>query len=160
MVVAVVPSASTPNRIEMLSYSNYYYYYYYYYCPPFATTNKQQHSLSSSFFPYGPYYRRQQQQHLFSCCSQSPLFRQILPCSRLHEISVAEEEDAHGNQSENTNNSSKNKKDKDDDGEVGISKIQVPRQKHIPVSKSQLLDAILSIMLDQDVAPHFRLLTS
>ncbi|WJX70151.1 hypothetical protein P8452_54289 [Trifolium repens] len=139
----------------MLSYSNYYYYYY----PPFATTNKQQqqHSLSSSFFPY---YRRQQQQHLFSCCSQSPLFRQILPCSRLQEISVAEEEDAHGNQSENTNNSSKNKKDKDDDGEVGISKIQVPRQKHIPVSKSQLLDAILSIMLDQDVAPHFRLLTS
>jgi hypothetical protein len=154
MVVAVVPSASTPNRIEMLSYSNYYYY-----CSPFATTNKQQqqHSLSSSFFPY---YRRQQQQHLFSCCSQSPLFRQILPCSRLQEISVAEEEDAHGNQSENTNNSSKNKKDKDDDGEVGISKIQVPRQKHIPVSKSQLLDAILSIMLDQDVAPHFRLLTS
>jgi hypothetical protein len=154
MVVAVVPSASTPNRIEMLSYSNYYYY-----CSPFATTNKQQqqHSLSSSFFPY---YRRQQHL-LFSCCSQSPLFRQILPCSRLQEISVAEEEHAHGNQSENTNNSSsKNKKDKDDDGEVGISKIQVPRQKHIPVSKSQLLDAILSIMLDQDVAPHFRLLTS
>ncbi|KAI4355916.1 hypothetical protein L6164_004641 [Bauhinia variegata] len=47
--------------------------------------------------------------------------------------------------------------------EVGISKIQVPRQKHIPVSKSQLLDAILSVMFkseEQDDIDHFRLLTS
>ncbi|XP_061357190.1 uncharacterized protein LOC133301561 isoform X2 [Gastrolobium bilobum] len=52
--------------------------------------------------------------------------------------------------------------DEQDDEEVGISKIQVPRQKHIPVSKSQLLDAILSLMFnqDQDDAHHFRLLTS
>ncbi|RYR50840.1 hypothetical protein Ahy_A07g037443 isoform C [Arachis hypogaea] len=49
--------------------------------------------------------------------------------------------------------------------EVGISKIQVPRQKHIPISKSQLLDAILSVLFNQDQddlddAHHFRLLTS
>lgn len=65
-----------------------------------------------------------------------------------------------------TNSKSKNPRDHDDDDddEVGISKIQVPRQKHIPVSKSQLLDAILSTMFNQiqhDAdAHHFRLLTS
>lgn len=64
-------------------------------------------------------------------------------------------------QSENPNNKKNSKDDDDDDDEeVGISKIQVPRQKHIPVSKSQLLDAILSNMLHQDTAHHFRLLTS
>ncbi|XP_045807112.1 uncharacterized protein LOC123899896 isoform X1 [Trifolium pratense] len=129
---------------------------YSYYCPFSIWQPQQHHSLSSSF-PY--HQRQQQQQQLLSCCS---LFRQrLIPCSRLEEISVAEEE-----HHENTNNPSskkkkKKKKKKNDDGEVGISKIQVPRQKHIPVSKSQLLDAILSnIMLDQDAAHHFRLLTS
>ncbi|GAU34851.1 hypothetical protein TSUD_259310 [Trifolium subterraneum] len=135
---------------------------YSYYCPfPIWQPQQQHHSLSSSF----PYYQRQQQQQqqLLSCCSQSPLFRQRLPCSRLQEISVAEEEEHHENtnkSSSKNNDNNKKKKDKDDDGEVGISKIQVPRQKHIPVSKSQLLDAILSIMFDQDAAHHFRLLTS
>ncbi|CAI8611753.1 unnamed protein product [Vicia faba] len=64
-----------------------------------------------------------------------------LSCSTLQEISVASHE--HNSKDVKT-----------------TSKIQVPRQKHIPVSKSQLLDAILSIMLHQDAAHHFRLLTS
>ncbi|CAK8535544.1 unnamed protein product [Lathyrus sativus] len=93
--------------------------------------------------------------HRHPHCSQSPLLRHSLSCSRLQEISVASEsldEHQHG-QSENiNNNSSKEVKT--------TSKIQVPRQKHIPVSKSQLRDAILSIMLHQDAAHHFRLLTS
>lgn len=64
------------------------------------------------------------------------------------------------------NNNNNSDADEDDDEEVGISKIQVPRQKHIPVSKSQLLDSILSTLFiqdqdqDQDAAHHFRLLTS
>ncbi|XP_054780893.1 uncharacterized protein LOC129288382 [Prosopis cineraria] len=53
--------------------------------------------------------------------------------------------------------------DEDDDEEVGISKLQVPRQKYIPVSKSELLDAIISMKFksdDQDGIHHFRLLAS
>ncbi|KAI5414321.1 uncharacterized protein LOC127087673 isoform X3 [Lathyrus oleraceus] len=75
-----------------------------------------------------------------------------LSCSRLQQISVASES-SHGHQHPNNNNNN-NKEVK------STSKIQVPRQKHIPVSKSQLLEAILSIMLHQDAAHHFRLLTS
>ncbi|XP_021897198.1 uncharacterized protein LOC110814140 isoform X3 [Carica papaya] len=36
----------------------------------------------------------------------------------------------------------------DDDEEEGISKIRVPRQKYIPVSKSELLDGIISALFD------------
>ncbi|XP_004488967.1 uncharacterized protein [Cicer arietinum] len=111
-----------------------------------ATTNALpiRPSLSLSF----PHY------HSLSC-SQS--LKHSLPCSRLQEISVASD----SQRSENDNNNIKWKENKDDEEEVGISKIQVPRQKHIPVSKSQLLDAILSLMLNQDTtAHHFRLLTS
>jgi len=131
---------------------------YSYYYHPFPTSkalpiwqplSQQQHS-----FPY--YGRHRQQQQLLS----PPLLRQYrLPCSRLQEvISVASESQEHERRSENPNNKKNSKED--DDEEVGISKIQVPRQKHIPVSKSQLLDAILSKMLHQDTAHHFRLLTS
>jgi len=61
-----------------------------------------------------------------------------------------------------SSNSSVGGNDEDGDEEEGISKIRVPRQKHIPVSKSQLVDAILSDMFNhpQDDAHHFRLLTS
>lgn len=132
---------------------------YSYYYHPFPTSkafpiwqplSQQQHSF--------PYYGRHRQQLL-----SSPLLRQHrLPCSRLQEIvSVASESQEQVRQSENPNNKKNSKDDDDDDDEeVGISKIQVPRQKHIPVSKSQLLDAILSNMLHQDTAHHFRLLTS
>ncbi|XP_058780348.1 uncharacterized protein LOC131653994 isoform X2 [Vicia villosa] len=98
------------------------------------------------------------QHHRSLSCSQSPLLRHRLSCSRLQQVSVASEasHEHQDGQSENlnsnNNNSSKEVKT--------TSKIQVPRQKHIPVSKSQLLDAILSIMLHQDAAHHFRLLTS
>ncbi|XP_020232210.1 uncharacterized protein LOC109812630 isoform X2 [Cajanus cajan] len=89
-----------------------------------------------------------------------------LPCSRLQQMSLVEPPYQQSS-STTTNSKSKNPRDHDDDDdddEVGISKIQVPRQKHIPVSKSQLLDAILSTMFNQiqhDAdAHHFRLLTS
>jgi len=110
-----------------------------------------------------PYYHGRRQQLL---SASGPLLRQHrLPCSRLQEVvsvaSESQELEEQGRQSENPNNKKKNSKDDDDEEEeVGISKIQVPRQKHIPVSKSQLLDAILSNMLHQDTAHHFRLLTS
>lgn len=68
----------------------------------------------------------------------------------------------HENPSPNTNSVRDGDVDDDEEG-VGISKIQVPRQKHIPISKSHLLDAILSNMFNQDQdddAHHFRLLTS
>ncbi|KAK4269596.1 hypothetical protein QN277_022733 [Acacia crassicarpa] len=53
--------------------------------------------------------------------------------------------------------------DEDEDEEVWISKVQVPRQKYIPVSKSDLLDAIISMMFkseEQDDIHHFRRLGS
>ena len=53
--------------------------------------------------------------------------------------------------------------DGDEDEEVGISKLQVPRQKYIPVSKSDLLDSIVSMMFksdDPDDILHFRRLAS
>ncbi|KAL2316515.1 hypothetical protein Fmac_030391 [Flemingia macrophylla] len=85
-----------------------------------------------------------------------------LPCSRLQEMSMVEPPHQ---QSAGTANNLKIKNPWDyDDDEVGISKIQVSRQKHIPVSKSQLLKAILSTMFNQTQhdadAHHFRLLTS
>ncbi|KAJ7952075.1 DUF3754 family protein [Quillaja saponaria] len=52
-------------------------------------------------------------------------------------------------------------KDEEDD-DVGISKIQVPRQKYIPVSKSDLLDAIVSMMFqspEEEDVHHFLLLS-
>lgn len=55
-------------------------------------------------------------------------------------------------------------RDGDEDEEVGISKLQVPRQKYIPVSKSDLLDSIVSMIFksddpDDDIL-HFRRLAS
>ncbi|KAK7270592.1 hypothetical protein RJT34_25881 [Clitoria ternatea] len=81
-----------------------------------------------------------------------------LPCSRIQEMSVVEP----SSQQIMTNYYINQNGNGDGEEEVGISKIQVPRQKHIPVSKSQLLDAIHSIMFDQhqEDAHHFRLLTS
>ncbi|XP_027339738.1 uncharacterized protein LOC113853530 isoform X2 [Abrus precatorius] len=91
-------------------------------------------------------------------------------CSRLQEMSVVDPSSLHQHQQCTSNyypvvrdDQQDHEHDHDDDEEeVGISKIQVPRQKHIPVSKSQLLDAILSIIFHQrhDDAHHFRLLTS
>ncbi|XP_057422529.1 uncharacterized protein LOC130716577 isoform X2 [Lotus japonicus] len=100
-------------------------------------------------------------------------------CSRLQQMSVVEPSsdsalqqqqqqhdqqniNYHENPSPNTNSVRDGDVDDDEEG-VGISKIQVPRQKHIPISKSHLLDAILSNMFNQDQdddAHHFRLLTS
>lgn len=54
-------------------------------------------------------------------------------------------------------------RDGDEDEEVGISKLQVPRQKYIPVSKSDLLDSIVSMIFksdDPDDILHFRRLAS
>lgn len=54
------------------------------------------------------------------------------------------------------------KNDEDEDEEPGISRIQVPRQKYIPVSKAELLDAVVSSLFesrDED-ARQFRLLSS
>ncbi|KAH1073832.1 hypothetical protein J1N35_026160 [Gossypium stocksii] len=58
----------------------------------------------------------------------------------------------------------KNDEDEDEEEEEkpGISRIQVPRQKYIPVSKAELLDAIVSSLFesrDED-ARQFRLLSS
>lgn len=88
------------------------------------------------------------------------------------EMSVVEQSSQHQHQ-QSTSNYYTNVRDDDDDDddddgddeEVGISKIEVPRQKYIPVSKSQLVDAILSTMFNQQHqhdmdAHHFRLLTS
>lgn len=58
--------------------------------------------------------------------------------------------------------------DKEDEEGKGISKIRVPRQKYIPVSKSDLLSGILSNMFptssvvdrDDDEVKHFLLLSS
>lgn len=58
--------------------------------------------------------------------------------------------------------------DKEDEEGNGISKIRVPRQKYIPVSKSDLLSGILSNMFatssvvdqDDDEVKHFLLLSS
>ena len=51
--------------------------------------------------------------------------------------------------------------EEEEEEEVGISNIQVPWQKHIPVSKSQLLDALVSLMfMSDDDQHHFRLLSS
>ncbi|KAL9323257.1 hypothetical protein ACSQ67_011310 [Phaseolus vulgaris] len=93
--------------------------------------------------------------------------RQRVPCSLLQEMSVAEPSSQYKYQQQNyyTNTSRNPGVGGDDNGgdeEDGISKIRVPRQKHIPVSKSQLVDAILSVMFNQpqDDAHHFRLLTS
>jgi hypothetical protein len=54
--------------------------------------------------------------------------------------------------------------DEEDEG-VSMSTIQVPRQKYIPVSKAELLDAIVLMMFesqqdDGDDAHHFLLLSS
>ncbi|KAK7262040.1 hypothetical protein RIF29_28368 [Crotalaria pallida] len=73
----------------------------------------------------------------------------------------SEEESSHNTKTEDEDAAG------DSEEEVGISKIQVPRYKHIPVSKSRLLDAILSNLFnhqhqrhDGDDAPHhFRLLS-
>lgn len=44
---------------------------------------------------------------------------------------------------------------------ISISKIQVPRQKYIPVPKAELLDAIISTMLNsQDDKDQFLLISS
>lgn len=51
----------------------------------------------------------------------------------------------------------------EEDG-VSISRIQVPRQKYIPVSKAELLDAVVLMMFesqqDDDDAHQFLLLSS
>ncbi|WVY99614.1 hypothetical protein V8G54_025684 [Vigna mungo] len=108
-----------------------------------------------------------QSQTLFSFSQTHGIFaRQRVPCSLLQEMSVVEPSSQYKYQQQNNFTSiSRNPSvggDDDGDEEEGISKIGVPRQKHIPVSKSQLVDAILSIMFNQsqDVAHHFRLLTS
>ncbi|KAG2370937.1 uncharacterized protein HKW66_Vig0211110 [Vigna angularis] len=108
-----------------------------------------------------------QSQTLFSFSQTHGIFaRQRVPCSLLQEMSVVEPSSQYQYQQQNYLTSiSRNPSvggDDDGDEEEGISKIGVPRQKHIPVSKSQLLDAILSIMFNQsqDVSHHFRLLTS
>ncbi|XP_068501047.1 uncharacterized protein [Phaseolus vulgaris] len=109
-----------------------------------------------------------QPQSLFSFSQTHGRFaRQRVPCSLLQEMSVAEPSSQYKYQQQNYyTNTSKNPgvggDDNGGDEEDGISKIRVPRQKHIPVSKSQLVDAILSVMFNQpqDDAHHFRLLTS
>lgn len=59
--------------------------------------------------------------------------------------------------------------DNDEEEEKGISKIQVPRQKYIPVAKSDLLNGIVSNLFPSTYEPHddddddvrsFRLLSS
>lgn len=70
--------------------------------------------------------------------------------------------------SERKNHKGKHLPDRDDEDEdeddVGISKIQVPRQKYIPVSKSEILDALVSMMFksdeEDDDVYQFRLLAS
>ncbi|XP_038684127.1 uncharacterized protein LOC119984326 isoform X2 [Tripterygium wilfordii] len=56
----------------------------------------------------------------------------------------------------------KDEKEGDDDGDdKGISRIQVPRQSYIPVSKAELLDAIVLRMFDSpDEAHQFVLISS
>lgn len=158
MIVVVVPWSPNPARCC--------------YNFTFATSNALPNPISQS---------QQQQQHSFlsfpyHCysCSQSQslnMTRLRIPCSRLQEMSVEESPLQHRessnyceNPTPNNNNNNNSDADEDDEEEVGISKIQVPRQKHIPVSKSQLLDSILSTLFiqdqDQDAAHHFRLLTS
>ena len=53
-------------------------------------------------------------------------------------------------------------KNEEEEEEPGISRIQVSRQKYIPVSKAELLDAIVSRLFDsRDEDAHlFRLLSS
>ncbi|KAH9731115.1 DUF3754 family protein [Citrus sinensis] len=51
--------------------------------------------------------------------------------------------------------------DEDEDERISISRIQVPRQKHIRISKAELLDAIVSKMLhSQDDKDQFLLISS
>lgn len=51
--------------------------------------------------------------------------------------------------------------DEDEDERISISRIQVPRQKYIPISKAELLDAIVSKMLhSQDDKDQFLLISS
>ncbi|KAK7389349.1 hypothetical protein VNO78_24274 [Psophocarpus tetragonolobus] len=84
-----------------------------------------------------------------------------LCCSRLQEMEMEMEMSVVEPSSQ-----SKYELEEEEEEEEGISKIRVPRQKHISVSKFQLVDAILSFMFNQpdaiaDADAHyFRLLTS
>ncbi|KAK7325345.1 hypothetical protein VNO77_29507 [Canavalia gladiata] len=124
-------------------------------------------SQSQPFSPLVPFSQSQLQLHANNGIS---IRLASASGSRLQQMSVVEPSSQHQHQ-QSMNNYYQNKvpgvrddeQDEDEDeDEVGISKVQVPRQKHIPVSKSQLLDAILSTMFNQhqDDAHHFHLLTS
>ncbi|CAL0332119.1 unnamed protein product [Lupinus luteus] len=65
-----------------------------------------------------------------------------LPLLRLRSLSTPSSSTLHHTASLNYNQ--QQEEEEEEDKEVGISKIQVPRHKHIPISKSHLLDAILS----------------
>ncbi|XP_022757663.1 uncharacterized protein LOC111304903 [Durio zibethinus] len=61
-----------------------------------------------------------------------------------------------------TKNEEDEEEEEEEEEKPGISRIQVYRQKYIPVSKAELLDAIVSRLFDSqdEDARHFRLLSS
>lgn len=89
--------------------------------------------------------------------SIQPLEPQIPSTQQLTQVKESKRKSQKGKHQQ------KHDEDDDEDEEVGISKMQVPRQKYIPVSKSELVDAIVSMMFksdDQDDVQHLRLLAS
>ncbi|KAG4961698.1 hypothetical protein AAZX31_13G353800 [Glycine max] len=110
-----------------------------------------QSQSQSLFFPYS-------HSHSSICVGLS----RRVPCSRLQEMSVVESSSQYQYQQQQQQSTTTDyyPSVRDDEEGEGISKIRVPRQKHIPVSKSQLLDAIILSIQDDIDAHHFRLLTS
>ena len=110
-----------------------------------------QSQFQSLFFPYS-------HSHSSICVGLS----RRVPCSRLQEMSVVESSSQYQYQQQQQQSTTTDyyPSVRDDEEGEGISKIRVPRQKHIPVSKSQLLDAIILSIQDDIDAHHFRLLTS
>ncbi|XP_019447627.1 PREDICTED: uncharacterized protein LOC109350779 isoform X2 [Lupinus angustifolius] len=108
--------------------------------------------------------------HTWPCCcyrtpfnmsqppSPPPPPQPPLPLLLPRSLSTTSSSTLHHTASLNYNQQQEEEEEEEEDKEVGISKIQVPRHKHIPISKSQLVDAIISNIPLHD-SYHFPLIS-
>ncbi|KAJ4847732.1 hypothetical protein Tsubulata_006906 [Turnera subulata] len=124
-------------------------------------------SSPHSLFPCRLVFKRDEVSTFSCCCSLrlQELSMEVAPLEsrQVFRLKEEEEEEEEVDGSEQGNQEGKEEEEEEGEEEKGISKIQVAREKYIPVSKAELLDTIVLKLFDSDRdddADQFRLLSS